>query len=79
MMKELFKYGAEGRIKKCSKTVIIISVKTHVPWLCYHGIAHPQVVDGGDELQIWREAVNILNSHWKPTMGGPPACRLGKW
>jgi hypothetical protein len=22
---------------------------------------HPQVADGGDDLQIWRVAVNILN------------------
>jgi hypothetical protein len=24
-------------------------------------MAHPQVADGGDNLQIWRVAVNILN------------------
>jgi hypothetical protein len=28
---------------------------------CHHGMAHLQVVDGGDGLQIWRVAVNILN------------------
>jgi hypothetical protein len=28
---------------------------------CHHGMAHPQVVDGGEALQIWREAANILN------------------
>jgi hypothetical protein len=24
-------------------------------------MAHPQVVDGGDSLQIWKMAANILN------------------
>jgi hypothetical protein len=27
----------------------------------HHGMARPQVVDGGDGLQIWRVAANILN------------------
>jgi hypothetical protein len=27
---------------------------------CHHSMARPQVVDGGDGLQIWRVAVNIL-------------------
>jgi hypothetical protein len=26
-----------------------------------HGMARPQVADGGDALQLWREAANILN------------------
>jgi hypothetical protein len=26
-----------------------------------HGIVHPQVVDGGEGLQIWRVAANILH------------------
>jgi hypothetical protein len=28
---------------------------------CHHGMLHPQIVDGGDSLQIGRVAVNILN------------------
>jgi hypothetical protein len=28
---------------------------------CHHGMVHPQVADGGDGLQIWRVAANILN------------------
>jgi hypothetical protein len=28
---------------------------------CHHGTARPQVADGGDGLQIWRVAANILN------------------
>jgi hypothetical protein len=34
----------------------------HVKWVpCHHGTARPQVADGGDGLQIWRVAANILN------------------
>jgi hypothetical protein len=34
----------------------------HVRWVpCHHGMARPQVADGGDGLQIWRVAANILN------------------
>jgi hypothetical protein len=33
-----------------------------VRWVpCHHGRAHPQVADGGDTLQVWRVAANILN------------------
>jgi hypothetical protein len=33
----------------------------HVRWiLCHHGVARPQVAYGGDGLQIWRVAANIL-------------------
>jgi len=28
---------------------------------CHHGTTYPQVADGGDSLQIWRVAMNILN------------------
>jgi hypothetical protein len=28
---------------------------------CHHGMPHPQVADGGDGLQVWRVAANILN------------------
>jgi hypothetical protein len=35
---------------------------THVKWVpCHHGLARPQVADGGDGLQIWKVAANILN------------------
>jgi hypothetical protein len=27
----------------------------------HHSMAHPWVADGGNSLQIWRIAVNILN------------------
>jgi hypothetical protein len=34
----------------------------HVWWVpCHHGMARPRVASGGDSLQIWRVAANILN------------------
>jgi hypothetical protein len=39
-------------------------VLEHVEWVpCQHGMARPQVADGGDSLQIWRVAANILRKH----------------
>jgi hypothetical protein len=36
-------------------------VYINVNWVpCHHGMARPQVADGGDGLQIWRVAANIL-------------------
>jgi hypothetical protein len=28
-------------------------------------MARPQLADGGDGLQLWRVAVNILNKQWR--------------
>jgi hypothetical protein len=40
----------------------LIFVYFHVKWVpCHHGMARPQVADGGEGLQIWRVAANILN------------------
>jgi hypothetical protein len=51
----------------------------HVRWVpCHHGMARPQVVDGGDGLQIWRVAANILTKQSRTAdKGGPPAWGLG--
>jgi hypothetical protein len=39
-----------------------IQLSFNVEWVpCQHGMARPQVADGGDGLQIWRVAANILN------------------
>jgi hypothetical protein len=39
-----------------------VQTSSHVRWVpCHHGMARPQVADGGDALQLWREAANILN------------------
>jgi hypothetical protein len=37
-------------------------VSFHVRWApCHHGMARPQVAGGGDDLQVWKVAANILN------------------
>jgi hypothetical protein len=44
----------------CVSESCIFSV--HVRWVSrHHSMACPQVADGGDSLQIWKAAVNILN------------------
>jgi hypothetical protein len=41
-------------------------------------MARPQAADGGDGLQIWRVAANILNEQSRTAKkGGPPALVLG--
>jgi hypothetical protein len=37
---------------------------------CDHGMESPGVADGGDGLQIWRAAVNILNKYSRTTDKG---------
>jgi len=39
-------------------------------------MAHPQIADEGEGLQIWSVTVNILNMQ-QPKMGGPPAWGVG--
>jgi hypothetical protein len=43
---------------------------------CQYGMKRPQVADGGDALQVWRVAVNILNKQsltadmgWSSSLG----------
>jgi hypothetical protein len=31
--------------------------------LRHHGMANPQVADGGDGLQVWRVSTNVLNKY----------------
>jgi hypothetical protein len=50
--------------------------KVHVKWVPRrHSMARPQVADGGDGLQIWRVAANILLNKQSRTAdkGSPPA------
>jgi hypothetical protein len=43
-------------------TFVIVECMFRVKWVpCHHGMARPQIADGGDGLQIWRVAANILN------------------
>jgi hypothetical protein len=37
----------------------------YVVWVYHSDMAHPQVADGGNGLQIWRVAANILNKQSK--------------
>jgi hypothetical protein len=44
----------------------------------HHGMARPHVADGGEGLQIWRVAANILNKQSLTVdKGWPPAWYLG--
>jgi hypothetical protein len=53
------------------------NVGHHVRWVpCHHGMARPQVADGGVALQVWRVAANILNKQsqtankgWSSSLG----------
>jgi hypothetical protein len=57
------------KLRLCIYIRLVLSHFFHIPiylFLCYvghchHSMACPQVVDGGDGLQIWRVAINILN------------------
>jgi hypothetical protein len=40
------------------------------PYSRIHGVACPQFADGGDGLQIWRLAANILNKQSRTTDKG---------
>jgi len=43
----------------------------HVKWVpCHHNIARTQEADGGDGLQVWRVAVNILNQQSRTASKG---------
>jgi hypothetical protein len=64
-----------NKIKIVFKTYDLFQL--NVKWAsCHHGMARPQVVDGGDGLQIWRVAANILNKQsltadkvWSSSLG----------
>jgi hypothetical protein len=44
-----------------------------------HGMAHPQVADRGDGLQIWRVAANILNKQsWTADKGWSSSLGVGR-
>jgi hypothetical protein len=52
---------------------------THVKWVpCYQSMAHHQVADGGDGLQLWRIAGNILNTQLQTAVRGRYSS-LGGW
>jgi hypothetical protein len=54
-------------------------VTYHVKWVsCHHGMTRPQVADGGDALQVWRVAANVLNRQLRTAEKGWPSS-LGVW
>jgi hypothetical protein len=50
-------------VRKCSdKENVLTCLRDHDEWVpCHNGVTRPQVADGGDGLQVWRVAANILN------------------
>jgi hypothetical protein len=47
------------------------TVISHVKCVpCHHCMAYPQVSDGGDGLQIWTVATNVLSSSGQPKRDG---------
>jgi hypothetical protein len=50
-----------------------------VRWVpCHHGMACPQVADGGDSLQIFRVAANILNKQSRTDKGWSSRLGVGR-
>jgi hypothetical protein len=46
---------------------------------CHQGMAHAQVLDGGDSLRIWRVSVNILNKKsWTADKGWSSSFGVGR-
>jgi hypothetical protein len=64
--------------------VVMMMMMIQFYWKCYvgpchHGMGRPRVADGGDGLQIWRVAVNVLNKQLRqPLRGGLQACVWAK-
>jgi hypothetical protein len=59
------------------RVVLRVGRGLHGRWVpCHHGMARPQVADGGAGLQIWRVAANILHKEsrtadkgWSSSLG----------
>jgi hypothetical protein len=49
-------------------------------WLpCHQCLTHPQVADGGDSIQTWWVAVNILNKSQTADRASPSSFGVGGW
>jgi hypothetical protein len=71
-------HGAGARLAARPIRILPVNQRTcHVRWVpCHHCMARPQVADGGDALQFWRAAANILNKQsrtadkgWSSSLG----------
>jgi hypothetical protein len=53
---------------------------SHVRWVpCHNSMARPQVADGGNSLQIWKVAANILNKQSRtPDKGWSSSLGVGR-
>jgi hypothetical protein len=59
------------------KFLASVVLEFHFRWVpCHHGMSHPAVANGGDGLQVWRVAANILNKQsrtsdkgWSSSLG----------
>jgi hypothetical protein len=62
---KMYSVGAHLCIAKRLIVVLILGhnvLSNYVKWVpCHHSMAHPQVVERGDTLQVWRVAANIFN------------------
>jgi len=59
------KFGMNIVIERHHSSVNITFLHSVIPCyvgLSYHGMVHPWVLDRGDGLQIWKVAVNVLNT-----------------
>jgi hypothetical protein len=56
-------YNAPGNtiIGNISQKIYNNAITIFLSFHCHHGMARPQVTDGGDSLQIWRVAANTMN------------------
>jgi hypothetical protein len=59
----------------CIMYYVCMCASLHVSWIpCHHDMAHTQVADGGDGLQMRIYGINSLG---QPTRGGPTGRGLG--
>jgi hypothetical protein len=65
--------GHDGQIK------MSVNPTFHVKWVpCHQGMICPQVLNGGNGLQVWRVAANILNEHlWTAEKDCPSSLWVG--
>jgi hypothetical protein len=60
------------------QTPPIFTCVYHVGWIpCHHGMARPQVADGGDTLHVRRVAANIMNKQSRTADNGWSSSLVG--